>query len=152
VSTEFPNAIGSVEIPVRVISAERTFWEKATILHQQANNGKPAPIRYARHYYDLAMLGRHGIAERAIGDLNLLQDVVKFKQRFYPSAAAKYELAVPGTFRLVPDEKKLDQLGKDYGEMQVMFFRETPSWATITEELAVLERAINDRVKVESDD
>ena len=40
---------------VHAIKAERTFWEKATILHHEANRPEtsPVPARYSRHYYDL---------------------------------------------------------------------------------------------------
>lgn len=42
---------------VRTASPERTFWEKATILHQEANRpeGKAMPRRYSRHYYDMLL-------------------------------------------------------------------------------------------------
>lgn len=40
VSRHFPNAIGEPPIPVRVTTAERTFWEKTTIAHQIAYNKK----------------------------------------------------------------------------------------------------------------
>lgn len=143
VSTEFPNVVGTVEVPARVTSAERTFWEKATILHQQASNSTAAPIRYARHYYDLVMLARSGVADRAIADIELLRQVVEFKQRFYPSARARYELATPGTFRLLPDEEKLNELQRDYRNMRVMFFRDPPVWDAIVKELSALESAIN---------
>ena len=36
VSEHFESVVGRIEVPVRATSAERTFWEKATILHQQA--------------------------------------------------------------------------------------------------------------------
>ena len=42
----------------------------------------------------------HGLIER---NVKLLQDVVVFKQRFYPSAWARYDLAVPGFFKLPND-------------------------------------------------
>ena len=51
VSERFENVVGRIEAPVRATSAERTFWEKATILHQQAYSPKDIPPRYARHYY-----------------------------------------------------------------------------------------------------
>ena len=37
------------------IALERTFWEKATILHHEANRPEhlEMPQRYSRHYYDL---------------------------------------------------------------------------------------------------
>ena len=50
---------------VRTASPERTFWEKATILHQEANRpeGKAMPRRYSRHYYDMYRLG-HSVRAR----------------------------------------------------------------------------------------
>jgi hypothetical protein len=41
-----------------VLSARRTFWEKATALHAEAHRpaGSPTPQYFSRHYYDLAML------------------------------------------------------------------------------------------------
>lgn len=58
-SAVFPNLFARREVAVRVISAERTFWEKVTILYQEAHRpeGSPQPARYSRHYYDLARMG-----------------------------------------------------------------------------------------------
>ena len=41
------------DVRVRVLNAERTFWEKATILHQYAHlpDGKMMASRISRHYY-----------------------------------------------------------------------------------------------------
>ncbi len=39
--------------PVVATTAERTFWEKATILHQQAHREKAIAANYSRHYYDV---------------------------------------------------------------------------------------------------
>lgn len=43
---------------VTVLSARRTFWEKATALHAEAHRpaGSPTPLYFSRHFYDLAML------------------------------------------------------------------------------------------------
>ena len=40
---------------MKAIRAERTFWEKATILHQEAHRPKEKiqPPRYSRHYYEV---------------------------------------------------------------------------------------------------
>jgi hypothetical protein len=38
----FPQVFDDPSCPVVAIAAERTFWEKATILHQQAPNGRDA--------------------------------------------------------------------------------------------------------------
>jgi hypothetical protein len=100
----FPRFFGQAEFPVRVIRAERTFWEKATILHHEAH--RPAdsalPARYSRHYYDLARMAASPVKDAALADTDLLAAVVAFKQRFYPRSWARYDLAARGTLRLVP--------------------------------------------------
>ena len=145
-SEQFPSTVGNVRVPVRVTAAERTFWEKATILHQQAHKPGFVPARYSRHYYDLHMMYRTDIATRALADLDLLRQVVNFKTRFYSSTASRYDLAVPGTFRLVPDAAKLKDLERDYVAMQVMMFRDPPAWNEIVSELGRLEDQINESV------
>src|SRR5258707_291617 len=90
------------ECEVVAIAAERTFWEKATILHQEAHRQKQIPQRHSRHYYDLYKLAGSAVRASALAQTGLLRDVVTFKQRFYPSAWTRYDLAVPGAFKLLP--------------------------------------------------
>ena len=67
---------------------------KSTILHHEVNRSlDSAPIRYSRHYYDLAMMAKNEVKEEALSDLELLKNVVEFKQKFYPRTWAKYEKA-----------------------------------------------------------
>jgi len=131
---------------VKVTTAERTFWEKATILHQQAHLAKPPRARYSRHYYDVYMLDRTGTTESALADMDLLHEVASFKDRFYPSRASRYDLATPGTLRLLPEPKKLDQLEDDYRRMRVMMFASPPAWSDIVAALRSLEKRINNSI------
>jgi len=48
-----PEVFENPACEVVAIAAERTFWEKATILHQEAHRKTQIPQRYSRHYYDL---------------------------------------------------------------------------------------------------
>lgn len=141
----FPRLFKQPETMVRTIVAERTFWEKATILHQEAHRDedKRLPPRYSRHYYDLYRLSRMPIRGKALANPGLLAEVVKFKMRFYRCPWAKYEEAKPGTLRLLPSRHHAAELVKDYRQMRDMLFGEIPSFDAITEELAGLERAIN---------
>lgn len=129
---------------VVAIAAERTFWEKATILHQEAHRRTQIPQRYSRRYYDLYKLAVSPIRASALAQPNLLQDVVTFKQRFYPSAWARYDLAVPGTFKLLPSTRpQITDLERDYQKMQVMLFGDVPDFGSILDELGKLESDIN---------
>ena len=67
-----------------------------------------------------------------------------FKQRFYPSAWARYDLAVPGSLKLLPaTPSQVKELGQDYEEMQVMLFGAPPQFRDILVELRHLEAEIN---------
>ena len=135
------------ECQVIATSAERTFWQKATILHQQAHRTGPMPLRYSRHYYDLYKLAGSPLLTSAIADLQLLRDVVAFKQRFYPSGWARYEDAVPGSFKLIPADAHLAELRRDYSSMEVMIHGQIPDFDQIIVALRHLEDQINGLVE-----
>lgn len=140
----FPKAFSDSQCAVVAIDAERTFWEKATILHQEAHRAGTMPARYSRHYYDLYKLAASPIKESAFAKLDLLKDVVAFKERFYYSSWARYDLARPGSFRLAPSKAQIPSLTQDYRAMREMFFREPPDFAVIKETLQALENEINE--------
>jgi hypothetical protein len=140
-----PHAFKQSESRVRAIKAERTFWEKATILHREANRPTESilPARYSRHYYDLVMMAASPFKAAALADLSLLKTVVDFKQQFYYCAWAKYGEAKPGTLRLIPSDAMCKVLEKDYEAMKVMIFHDAPSFENIMEQLRRLEQEIN---------
>jgi hypothetical protein len=142
---QFPQFFDHAETRVRTLVAERTFWEKATILHQEAHReaGKVFPSRYARHYYDLFKLSRLPIRGKALARLDLLRDVVLFKTRFYRCRWARFEQAKPGSLKLLPPKSRETELEKDYQATLPMLFGEIPSFETILTELAHLEEMIN---------
>lgn len=142
---EFPDLFECPECRVKAIDATRTFWEKATILHHEANRPAtlPIPSRYSRHYYDLYMMARHSVKTDALNSLDLLSEVVAFKKRFYPRGWARYDDAYPGTFKLLPPERALAVLSKDYESMQEMIFGNIPDFGDIISGLEQLESEIN---------
>ena len=143
---EFPDVFDDAECPVLAIDAERTFWEKATILHHEAHRPETSlvPVRYSRHYYDLYMMSiDESLKVKALGALAMLASVVAFKQKFYPRGWAKYELAKPGTLKLVPPMRILKAMSDDYEAMQDMIFGRCPSFDEIIAGIADLEVEIN---------
>jgi len=144
VAEDFPAAFKSSGTPVKVLAAERTFWEKATALH--AWHSHPASVvteRRSRHYYDLACLYDGEIGQRALANLPLLQDVTRHKTTFFPSASAHYELAKPGTFAILPPEGQLKSLRQDYAKTAEMIFGVPPTFDHVLSILAQLNRALN---------
>jgi hypothetical protein len=129
---------------VQALAAERTFWEKATLLHAEAHRlpDKPMPGRYARHYHDLARMAVDPVADRALADTALRERVVAHKSVYFRSGWAKYDLAVPETFRLVPPEERLAALEADHQSMLQMFFTPPPPMEEVIAILRELETRI----------
>ncbi len=141
----FPDVIRQAECKVNAIKAERTFWEKATILHHEAYRpeASPQPSRYSRHYYDMYMMANSKIKEIALNNLSILENVVDFKKRFYPRGWANYDLAKPGTIKLIPNDHILENLKKDYKAMENMIYGDYPDFNELISGIRLLEQEIN---------
>ncbi len=135
-----PGAFSDVGAEVVALELERTFWEKATILHAEFHRPADRPMRdrHARHYADFAALWRHAPAQAARSRLDLLERVRLHKSRFFSSGWANYATAVPGSLRLVPPLARIESLRADYEAMQQMFMGERIPFETV---LAILEEA-----------
>ena len=132
---------------VDVLSPNRTFWEKATLIHVECNRGrfKANRERLSRHWYDLAMLADHDIGKQALADRSLLADVVKHKKAFFHNSYANYDACLSRGLRLVPDESVLAELSTDFEAMCAsgMFYGKPPSFNNIIDRLRGLETTIN---------
>lgn len=145
VAEQFPQGFKQGNCAVKVLSAERTFWEKATILHAEFHRpaDKPIPERFSRHYCDFYELIRKGVAKSAVEKPELLARVAEHKSLFFRSASAKYGEAVRGTLRIAPPEHRLKPLRDDYGKMLQMFFGEPPNFDSIIAILTQWESEFN---------
>jgi hypothetical protein len=145
ISDAFPDALNRPSVHLRVLAAERTFWEKATILHMLHHfplEKKVAP-RMSRHYYDVFQLSNSDVLDRAMDAIELLTRVAIHKRVFFKSGWANYESARPGTLRLVPGDRIIAQLRRDYDAMEPMFFGAAPEFEEILRHLPELEHRIN---------
>jgi len=142
---DFPAAFPDWQCQVTALELARTFWEKATILH--AEHHRPAdqatPDRYARHYADMERLLRHPDATAMLADHSLCARVVDWKSRVFARKWARYDLAVPGTLRLLPAEARLAALARDYAQMRAMFIAAPPEFEAVMARLAEAERVLN---------
>jgi Nucleotidyl transferase AbiEii toxin, Type IV TA system len=163
----FPSAL------VPVLLAERTYWEKVTLIHAEntRRNAKANTERYSRHWYDLAMLsflapqqhlaglgrflapqqhlaglGRLSpIGVRALARTDLRDHVIATKTALFGVAGVNYAEVAAGACRLVPDGALNDGLERDYASMLEagMFDSTPPAWAELMGALANLEIQIN---------
>ncbi|MFA6667485.1 MAG: nucleotidyl transferase AbiEii/AbiGii toxin family protein [Bacilli bacterium] len=132
---------------IETVSPIRTFWEKVTILHQEANRPKKSfmPSRYSRHYYDVYCIGHSKYKDLAINNLDLLKKVAMFKKKFYPRNWAKYDEAYPNTLKLLPPSYRYPDLKSDYLNMKEMIYKNAPSFEEVMDYLKELEEEINSR-------
>jgi hypothetical protein len=145
VAEEFPTQFADFRCELVALELERTFWEKATILHAEHHRDRAKTIRdrFSRHYSDMAALSSHAIAERALGRMDLLERVANWKSRFFAASWARYDSARAGTFRLTPPEFRLAELEHDYQAMKDMFLGTPPSFESVIKTISDLEREIN---------
>ncbi len=118
---------------------------KVTILHREAfrPEDRPFPSRYSRHYYDLYKMMKSPVKDNALADNDLLERVVKFKDKFYRCPGARYDLAKRGTMKLLPPDYNTAKLRSDYDHMQNMLFGEKPTFNEIMNAMTQLEAEIN---------
>ena len=79
------------------------------------------------------MLADHALCER----------VVEWKSRVFARQWARYDLARPATFRLLPPDERHAALSRDYAQMRAMFIATPPEFAFVMARLAEAERALN---------
>jgi len=142
---ENPQIFKNPSTKILTVAPKRTFWEKVTILHKEAfRNDTKFPSRYSRHYYDLYCMNHSVVREQAYSDMELLDRVVKFKNKFYPSSAAHYELAKPGSMRLVPPNNCIEVIRSDYNHMKNMIFGEQPDFNKMMDCISNMEQEVNE--------
>ena len=141
----YPNLLQYKNIEVLATIDARTFWEKATILHQEANRpiDSKMPQRYSRHYYDLYCMAKKNVDDKALKEVDLLIKVADFKEKFYPRKWAEYGKARIGTLKLMPANHSIDALKKDYANMKSMIFGYYPSFNELMDEIKRVEVKIN---------
>jgi hypothetical protein len=142
---ELPQALADWHCEVVALDVGRSFWEKATILHAEHHRdpAESMPPRYSRHYADTAALGRLPAVQATLGDHALRDSVVAWKARFFARGWARYDLARPPTFRLLPPPDRMQELAADYAAMAPMYFTKPPTFAEVLAALGRLEGEMN---------
>ena len=94
----FPEIVGRSSFPVHTVSARRTFWEKALLLHEETFRpvGKPVKLRLAHHYYDLWCLITKGVADEAVEDQSLFERIAAHRAIFFRWSWMDYSSLRPG--------------------------------------------------------
>ncbi len=122
-----PGLASAAVADVSTLDAERTFWEKATLLHALHHGSLAKPDkrieRLSRHLYDLhRMWTRDDLRTRILADRGLLDAVVRNKRTFFKEGKARYELLDTYTLNTTPHDALKASLEADYEDMASMFF------------------------------
>ena len=88
-------------------------------------------------------MARSPIKANAFQHLELLQQVVAFKDKFYHSGWSHYLEAKPKTLKLLPPQYSMQPLKDDYKKMLPMIYADTLTFEEIMDSLAILEQEIN---------
>lgn len=136
------------EATIDALLAERTFWEKVTLIHASLNSGSIEKLaeRMSRHWSDLVVMMKSETGERAIEDENLCLKVINHKDAFWRDGKAKYDDCRNKKFKLVPTGEALKVVQADYEAMLSagMFFDETPeTFEQLMKEISALEARLN---------
>ncbi|MDR2880723.1 MAG: nucleotidyl transferase AbiEii/AbiGii toxin family protein, partial [Azoarcus sp.] len=154
IACDIADEIRNVEFPTAtplVMTAERTFWEKATAMHVYCLQGRLRSERYSRHWYDLAAIANSPYFASALTDRILARQVAEHKSAFFVEKDAQgekinYYLAVMGATRLVPEGETFTALERDYRAMleDGLLSGDQPDFATVMRMCREIETRIND--------
>ena len=145
--SQFTGDLYLPSVEVVVLSPERTFWEKATLIHVECNRKefRSDAYRLSRHWYDLYLLGTHDSGKAAIKNRELFENVVQHKQVFFNASYANYKACLDNELQLIPDIQAITDLKKDYGEMldAGMIYGKPPTFDEIIVGIREIEHLVN---------
>ncbi len=136
-------------VEVDILRPDRTFWEKATILHAENSRNEPLRIEkrnhMSRHIYDLVKLYKSEYGIMAMDDMNLLADVVEHKSIFYKDNRADYPNATPQNIKIVPINEINNSFKADYEDMaKSMIIGNPPTYEELLEILTKIELQLSE--------
>jgi hypothetical protein len=102
----------------------------------------------SRHWSDIAVMS---VSDRFVNEnlsLALVRTVIRFKQIYFAANWAKYENAVPGTIRIVPNQQLWKVLRDDYVQMKQMLPVDALTFDQTLGNLDTLEKRLNSLVAI----
>lgn len=121
------------EVRIKTAIAEKTFLEKAFLLHELFSvNSNVEARRRSRHIYDLHMMMQQGIADKAIPNDRLWQTIHHHRATLTSMSGVDYSKDIRKDIQLVPPSESLDSWEKDYEDMSsAMIYGEKPVFAEL---------------------
>lgn len=143
VTSVFPHLTSNEnETPIIVSVAEKTFLEKAFLLHELfSTDGCLSANRKSRHLYDLCKMFEAGIADNAIANDELWETIRHHREVFTSIRDIDYTPDVRKRITLVPPESVMEQWKNDYDTMvmNMIYEDKVPSFTNILSIVAKIE-------------
>ncbi|HID50342.1 MAG TPA: nucleotidyl transferase AbiEii/AbiGii toxin family protein [Chromatiales bacterium] len=143
----FPELLAEPDSDVRAVRPERTFLEKAMLLHEETfrpEAKKKQRRSMARHYYDLYRMIQAGVGDESVRDLGLFHRIAAHRQVFFRYTWVDYSTLNPQELQLVPSAADLPAWQADYESMQQeMFYGEVPTFEEVLKEVADFQNRLN---------
>jgi len=135
------------ETSIKTAVAEKTFLEKAFLLHElfSVSNSIEARRR-SRHIYDLHMMMRNGIEEKAIQDDALWETINHHRSTLTSMQGVDYTPDIRDRIQLVPPKECCENWQIDYELMTgAMIYGPHPTFAELMDSMKELERRFRNR-------
>jgi predicted nucleotidyltransferase component of viral defense system len=136
------------ELPfeVNAVVPERTFLEKICLLHEEF--AKPKEFmrteRMSRHLYDLVKMCDAGIANKALANKELYDNIVEHRRIFVGLKDFDYDTLSPQTITIVPPQSVIDLWKADYETMrETMIYGKSLPFNELIDNIQQLNRKIN---------
>ena len=116
----FPNTqFAEAKFNVPTVKPERTFLEKVCLLHEEFSKevAEVRVNRMSRHLYDIAMMMKTDIADRALADKQLFENIVEHRRKFIGLKGFDYSTLCAEKICIVPPDGVIDKWKQDYIQM-----------------------------------
>ena len=144
----FPEIMGDCNFTVKALSAERTFWEKAMLLHEERfrpeEKLEKRKARMARHYYDLWCLISKGIGDKAVAREDIFKRTAEHRRIYFRWSWVDYDTIRRGSLSMLPPEDQMTAWSRDYSAtVENMFFGEIPGFDEVLRVIGDFEAKFN---------
>jgi len=121
------------DVKVKTAIAEKTFLEKAFLLHELFSvNRFVEARRRSRHIYDLHMMMKQGIADKAVPNDELWQTIHHHRSTLTSMSGVDYSIDIRKNIQLIPPKESLAEWKKDYEEMSsAMIYGDKPAFSEL---------------------
>ena len=130
-----------MQVMIPTALAEKTFLEKAFLLHELFSSQSPRGAdRKSRHLYDLVQMMCTDIATQAVSNDELWNTIHHHRELFTSMSGVDYTPDIRKRIRLLPPDDVIDDWYNDYKDMQSsIIYGEKPTFEKLIEKMRELE-------------